>query len=168
MLFDRLVGAFSLVVTLVCIATITGILSGNFSTYVFQLKIACFLASLIPVFYLQGHVARRDGLPHDEEGVDIWPILSAVPRWAAVTNLLLMSILFLCGGLYWWLFFGGLNVGVCVADELQTISWAQEPCVVRISETDLFDLFFVALSLNLSFISASYLLFRRLPPAPLE
>jgi hypothetical protein len=164
MLYDRLVGAFGVLVALICMATITAILSDSFSAYIEPLKYACFLACLVPMFYMQGYVARRDDLPHDGEGVDIWPILRVLPVWAAATNLLFMLLLFLCFGLFLWsTILEPPNVGVCVDAAAHSVRWSQGSCVLVIPKSSLVELLFLIMPLCLSFLCGSYLLFRRQP-----
>jgi len=166
MQYDRLVGAFGLLNALLCMATIAAVLTSSISVYVEPLTYACFLACLVPMLYLQGHVARRDDLPHDGDGVDIWPILKAVPLWAAVINILFMSVMFLCFGLFLWsTAFESFNVGVCVDAAAESVRWSQGSCLLVLPESSLVDLLFLTMPLCLSSLCSSYLLFRQLPTA---
>jgi hypothetical protein len=164
MLYDRLVGAFGMAVALLCLATMVAVLTGSFSAYVEPLKYACFLACMVPMFYMQSLAAQRDGLPADGDGVDIWPILKALPLWAACTSALLLLIMPLPLVLYLASsVLGPISAGVCIDADARAVQWFQGGCVLLIPKASMADMFFLSIPLNLSFLCGSYLLFRRQP-----
>ena len=46
----------------------------------------------IGIIYLQAVVAPRDGLPADDEGVELWPLIGRLPFWAAALSVLLLGL----------------------------------------------------------------------------